>query len=69
MVLGDDLVGLLTDMLNDLGRLTKSLQNQIGVPMGSPLGPTNLIAQTINSKIGGYKTRLQNSLSQTTNTV
>jgi hypothetical protein len=69
VVLGDDLVGLLTDMLNDLGRLTKSLQNQIGVPTGSPLGPTNLIAQTINSKIGGYKTRLQNSLSQTTKTV
>ena len=69
VVLGDDLVGLLTDMLNDLGTLTKSLQNQIGVPIGSPLGPTNLIAQSINSKIGGYKTRLQNSLSQTTKTV
>lgn len=69
VVLGDDLVGLLTDMLNDLDTLTKSLQNQIGVPMGSPLGPTNLIAQSINSKIGGYKTRLQNSLSQTTKTV
>lgn len=69
VVLGDDLVGLLTDILNDMGTLTKSLQNQIGVPAGSPLGPTNLIAQTINAKIGGYKTRLQNSLSQTTKTV
>jgi hypothetical protein len=69
VVLGDDLVGLLTDVLTDLDTLTKSLQNQIGVPAGSPLGPTNLIAQTINAKIGGYKTRLQNSLSQTTKTV
>tara|TARA_R110001632_G_scaffold55132_4_gene135019 strand:+ start:1729 stop:2958 length:1230 start_codon:yes stop_codon:yes gene_type:complete len=69
VVLGDDLVGLLTDVLSDLSTLTRSLQNQIGVPMGSPLAPTNLIAQTINAKIGGYKTRLQNSLSQTTKTV
>ena len=69
VVLGDDLVGLLTDILSDLDTLTKSLQNQIGVPAGSPLGPTNLIAQSINAKIGGYKTRLQNSLSQTTKTV
>jgi len=69
VVLGDDLVGLLTDILSDLDTLTKSLQNQIGVPSGSPLGPTNLIAQSINTKIGGYKTRLQNSLSQTTKTV
>ena len=69
VVLGDDLVGLLTDILSDLDTLTKSLQNQIGVPAGSPLGPTNLIAQGINAKIGGYKTRLQNSLSQTTKTV
>lgn len=69
VVLGDDLVGLLTDVLADLDTLTKSLQNQIGVPIGTPLGPTNLIAQTINAKIGGYKTRLKNSLSQTTKTV
>tara|TARA_R110000823_G_scaffold150007_3_gene280764 strand:+ start:1822 stop:2967 length:1146 start_codon:yes stop_codon:yes gene_type:complete len=69
VVLGDDLVGLLTDVLSDLSTLTKSLQNQIGVPAGTPLGPTNLIAQTINAKIGGYKARLQNSLSQTTKTV
>ena len=69
VVLGDDLVGLLTDVLSDLSTLTRSLQNQIGVPAGTPLGPTNLIAQTINAKIGGYKTRLQNSLSQTTKTV
>ena len=69
VILGDDLVELLTDILNDLGTLTKSLKNQIGVPTGSPLGPTNLIAQTLNAKIGGYKTRLLSSLSQTTKTV
>ena len=69
VVLGNDLVGLLTDILNDLDTLTNSLVNQLGTPSGTPLAPTNLIAQAINSKIGGYKTRLQNSLSQTTKTV
>lgn len=69
VVLGDDLVGLLTDILSDLDTLTNSLVNQLGTPPGTPLAPTNLIAQAINSKIGGYKTRLQNSLSQTTKTV
>jgi hypothetical protein len=69
VVLGDDLVGLLTDILSDLDTLTNSLVNQLGTPSGTPLAPTNLIAQAINSKIGGYKTRLQNSLSQTTKTV
>ena len=69
VVLGDDLVGLLTDVLNDLSFLTQAIQNQVGVPMGSPLAPLNLTAQSINQKIGGYKTRLQSSLSQTTKTV
>ena len=69
VILGDDLVGLLTDILSDLDTLTNSLVNQLGTPPGTPLAPTNLIAQAINSKIGGYKTRLQNSLSQTTKTV
>jgi hypothetical protein len=69
VVLGDDLVGLLTDVLNDLNYLTQAIQNQLGVPMGSPLAPLNLTAQVINQKIGGYKTRLKNSLSQTTKTV
>jgi hypothetical protein len=69
VVLGNDLVGLLTDVLDDLKTLTNSLQNQVGVPVGSPFGPTNLIAQAINSKISGYKTRLKNSLSETTKTV
>ena len=69
VILGNDLVGLLTDILSDLDTLTNSLVNQLGTPPGTPLAPTNLIAQAINSKIGGYKTRLQNSLSQTTKTV
>ena len=60
---------MLTDILNDLKSLTNSLQNQVGVPSGSPLAPTNLVAQTINVKIEGYKTRLQNTLSNTSKTV
>lgn len=68
VVMGDSLVSLLTDVLNDLDTLTKSLQNQIGVPPGTPLAPTNLVAQTINVKVSGYKQRLKNTLSQTTKT-
>ena len=69
VVLGNDLVDLLTKILNDLSFLTGALQNQLGVPVGSPIGPTNLVAQAINDKIGGYKAELSNILSQTTKTV
>lgn len=69
VILGDELVSLLTDILTDLSTLTNSLQNQVGVPSGTPLVPTNLVAQTINFKINGYKQRLKNSLSKTTSTV
>ena len=69
VVLGNDLVDLLTKILNDLSFLTGTLQNQLGVPVGSPIGPTNLVAQAINDKIGGYKAELSNILSQTTKTV
>ena len=69
VILGDELVSLLTDVLNDLSSLTKSIQNQVGVPAGTPLAPTNLVAQTIALKVPGYKQRLRNSLSQTTKTV
>jgi len=69
LVLGNELVSLLTDVLDDLSTLTKSIQNQIGVPAGTPLAPTNLVAQTIALKVPGYKQRLKNSLSQTTKTV
>ncbi len=69
VVLGNELVSLLTDVLDDLSTLTKSIQNQIGVPAGTPLAPTNLVAQTIALKVPGYKQRLKNSLSQTTKTV
>lgn len=68
VIMGDSLVSLLTDILSDLDTLTKSLQNQIGVPAGTPLAPTNLVAQTINVKVSGYKQRLKNTLSQTTKT-
>jgi len=69
VVLGDELISLLTDILSDLSTLSKSIQNQVGVPAGTPLAPTNLVAQTIVAKIPGYKQRLKNSLSQTTKTV
>jgi hypothetical protein len=69
VVLGNDLVDLLTKILNDLSFLTGALQNQLGVPVGSPIGPTNLVAQAINDKIGGYKAELSNILSNTTKTV
>ena len=69
VVLGDDLVNLLNKVLTDLEYLTDALQNQLGVPVGSPIGPTNLVAQAINGKIGGYKAELSNVLSNTTKTV
>ena len=64
VVLGNDLVDLLANILNDLSFLTGALQNQLGVPVGTPIGPTNLVAQAINDKIGGYKAELSNILSQ-----
>ena len=69
VVLGNDLVDLLTKILNDLNFLTGALKNQLGVPVGTPIGPTNLVAQVINDKIGDYKAELSNILSQTTKTV
>ena len=69
VVLGNDLVDLLGKILTDLEYLTSTLQNQLGVPVGSPIGPTNLVAQAINDKIGGYKAELSNILSNTTKTV
>ena len=69
IVLGNDLVNLLNKVLTDLEFLTGALQNQLGVPVGSPIGPTNLVAQAINDKIGGYKAELSNVLSNTTKTV
>ena len=67
--MGDDLVDLLSKILTDFEYLTGALQNQLGVPVGSPVAPTNLIAQSINNKIGSYKAELSNILSQTTKTV
>ena len=63
------MVDLLTKILNDLNFLTGALKNQLGVPVGTPIGPTNLVAQVINDKIGDYKAELSNILSQTTKTV
>ena len=69
VVLGNDLVDLLSKVLTDLDFLTGALKNQLGVPVGNPIGPTNLVAQAINDKIGGYKAELSNILSNTTKTV
>lgn len=69
IILGDELVSLLTDVLDDLSTLSRTLTSQVGTPIGTPLAPTNLVAQTINLKIPGYKQRLKNSLSKTTKTV
>ena len=69
VVLGNDLVDLLSKVLTDLDFLTGALKNQLGVPVGTPIGPTNLVAQAINDKIGGYKAELSNILSNTTKTV
>jgi len=68
VILGDDLVSLLTDILSDLNTLTRSLQNQVGVPVGTPLAPTSLAAQLIADKIPNYKRRVSQLLSNTTRT-
>ena len=68
VVLGDDLVSLLTDILDDLSTLTRSLQNQVGVPVGTPLAPTSLTAQLVADKIPSYKRRVSQLLSNTTRT-
>ena len=64
-----DLVDLLRKVLWDLDFLTGALKNQLGVPVGTPIGPTNLVAQAINDNIGGYRAELSNILSNTTKTV
>ena len=69
IVLGDDLVKLLTKVLEDLESLTGALTRQQVTAVGSPLAPTNLVAKAINSKIGTYKAELSNALSNTTKTV
>ena len=69
VVLGNDLVNLLRKVLWDLDFLTGALKNQLGVPVGTPIGPTNLVAQAINDNIGGYRAELSNILSNTTKTV
>jgi hypothetical protein len=69
VILGDELVSLLTDILDDLSSLTTALSTQVGVPAGTPLAPTNLKASVIIPKIPVYKQRLKNSLSKTTSTV
>lgn len=69
LVLGNDLVDLLTDLVSDIDSLATSLSNQINGPDGTPLAPTSYTAQLISAKIPEYKTRILNTLSNTSNTV
>ena len=69
LVLGNDLINLLTELVTDLNSLTDSLQNQIITPEGTPLAPTSNVAQLISAKIPGYKQRLSGSLSNTSYTI
>ena len=69
VVLGDEMVNLFTDILSDLNFLCGQISTQLGVPTGAPLEPLASSARIVKSKIGGYKTRLKNTLSNTTKTV
>ena len=69
LVLGNELVDLLTDLVSDIDSLATSLSNQINGPDGTPLAPTSYTAQLISAKIPEYKTRILNTLSNTSNTV
>ena len=69
LVLGNDLVNLLTDLVSDIDSLATSLSNQINGPDGTPLAPTSYTAQLISAKVPEYKTRILNTLSNTSNTV
>jgi len=69
IILGNDLVSLLTDLLNDLQALTGVMANQVGVPVSSPLIPTTLIAEAVRDNIPDYRRRLKDALSNTTKTV
>ena len=69
LVLGDNLAYLLTDLVTDIGSLTDSLRDQVGVEVGSPLSPTNFTAQLISYKVEGWKTLISMSLSNTSKTV
>lgn len=69
LVLGNDLVDLLTDLVSDIDSLATSLSNQVNGPDGTPLAPTSFTAQLISAKVPEYKTRILNTLSNTSNTV
>ena len=69
LVLGNDLVSLLTDLVSDIDSLAISLSNQVNGPDGTPLAPTSFTAQLISAKIPEYKTRILNTLSNTSKTV
>ena len=69
LVLGNDLVELLTDLVTDIDSLATSLSNQVNGPDGTPLAPTSFTAQIISAKIPEYKTRILNTLSNVSKTV
>ena len=68
VVLGDELVDLLKNILDDLSSLTNTLGLQVNA-YGVPLEPTSGKARIVASNIAGYKTQLSDLLSKTTKTV
>lgn len=63
IVLGNDLVDVLTKVLDDLEALTDALYTSKVSAVEGPLYPANIIAQSINGKIGDYRAALSSSLS------
>ena len=63
IVLGNDLVDVLTKVLDDLEALTDALYTSKVSAVEGPLYPANIIAQSINGKIGDYRAALSGSLS------
>lgn len=68
VVLGNELVLLLTAILDDLSSLTNALKIQVNA-YGILLSPTSGIAEIVADNIANYKTQLSGLLSKTTKTV
>lgn len=69
VILGNEMVDLVNDILSDLNFLCGKFANQLDPSSGAPLEPLASAGRIVKNKIGGYKTRLENTLSSTTRTV
>ena len=69
IILGNEMVDLVNDILGDLNFLCGKFANQLDPSSGAPLEPLASAGRIVKKKIGGYKTRLENTLSSTTRTV